>query len=461
MTGPRPKHEWAAAGLLANGRGTTAIPWRRGFCCCSAGRQKVVPFVLADIGEGISEVTVKEWYVKPGDRVTEFDDVCEVESDKATVTITSRYSGVVTRLHHEVGSMARVGSPLVDIELHETADEDATPPASEAREPDETVCGREPDQTVTGGHQPGAKVLTTPAVRRMAAERGVDLSTVRGTGKQGRVLKEDLLSLTTDTTATAVTSSPTPTPPPPTSPQQPQDSAAAFVPLTGYAKAMRNSMEASNMIPALVITDEVDLTRLTALKSELRPHVRLTLLPFLVKATSLTLALHPRLNSTPNADYTAYRPNAAHNIGVAIDTPLGLAVPNLKNVQTLSVAQIGRRLTELRALAERGKLAPADVTGGTFTLSNMGSIAGSQFRPMILPPEVAIGALGRIKYRPRYDADGRLARTPVMDVSWAADHRMLDGAAVAKFFKDWKTYVENPTLILATVELAAKDADAA
>ena len=223
--------------------------------------------------------------------------------------------------------------------------------------------------------------------------------------------------------------------------------------LTGYAKTMRNTMEASNKIPTLVVTDEVNLTRLIELKAQLAPHVKLTLLPFLVKATSLALALHPRMNSTASADFKAYRPNRSHNIGVAIDTPLGLAVPNVKDVQTLNVVGVARRLAELRAKATNGKLAPADVTGGTFTLSNMGTIAGSAFQPMILPPEVAIGALGRINYRPRYDDQERLVRTPVMGVSWAADHRILDGATVAKFYKDWKTYVENPALLLADVRL--------
>lgn len=404
--------------------------------------------MLADIGEGISEVTVKEWHVNVGDRVAEFDDVCEVESDKATVTITSRFAGVVTRIHHETGSTARVGTALVDIELLDGDDESAAKDVPEegvaaaAAVVADGSCGVV-DAAEPGGQQITNRVLTTPAVRRIAAERGVDLASVRGTGKRGRVLKEDLLG-TEWSSAFAVGQGPSPGPP---------VTQSDFVPLVGYDKAMRISMEASNKIPAFVITDEVDLTRLVQLKAELSPYVKLTLLPFLVKATSLALARHPRVNSTAGPEFASYRPNERHNIGVAIDTPLGLAVPNVKDVQTLTVVEVARRMSELRARAAAGKLSPADVTGGTFTLSNMGAIAGSAFRPMILPPEVAIGALGRMKYRPRYDAHDQLLRTPVMDVSWAADHRILDGAAVARFFKDWKTYVENPSLILAGVEL--------
>ncbi|XP_022167042.1 lipoamide acyltransferase component of branched-chain alpha-keto acid dehydrogenase complex, mitochondrial [Myzus persicae] len=417
--------------------------------------KKIVPFVLADIGEGISEVTVKEWYVNVGDVVSEFDDVCEVESDKATVTITSRYSGTVTKLHYETGAMARVGSALVDIEVNEdgeTAAAEQVATGGEVVADGEKVIAEssgEPAAGDTAGAGVSAQVLTTPAVRRIAAEKGIDLTAVRGTGKDGRVLKEDLLGLadqwsapTPDPVKAAVSSRPPPPPPL-------QD----FVPLTGYAKTMRNTMEASNKIPTLVITDEVNLTRLMELKAQLAPHIKLTLLPFLLKATSLALARHPRINSTASPDFTSYRPNGTHNIGVAIDTPLGLAVPNVKDVQTLSVVDVARRLAELRAKAAAGKLAPADVTGGTFTLSNMGSIAGSAFQPMILPPEVAIGALGRINYRARYDDQNQLVRTPVMGVSWGADHRILDGAAVAKFFKDWKTYVENPSLVMADVQL--------
>lgn len=402
----------------------------------------MVPFVLADIGEGISEVTIKEWYVDAGDQVTEFDNVCEVESDKATVTITSRYAGTIVKRHYEVGSFARVGSALVDIEVLQDDNETAVDVKQDEASPKADVAVGRPE-----------KVLTTPAVRRMAAERGIDLTTVSGTGKQGRVLKEDMLKWSSqadirasEQAAQAAQASP---PQPSKTSSLPQD----YVQLTGYSKTMRNTMVASNDIPSFVITDEVDLTQLTELRKQLSPHIRLTLLPFLVKATSLALARHPKLNSTASPDFGAYRPNASHNIGVAVDTPLGLAVPNIKDVQTLTVAQVAQRMSELRERANQGKLSPADVTGGTFTLSNMGSIAGSSFHPMILPPEVAIGALGRMCYRPRYDAQERLVRTPVMNVSWAADHRILDGASVAKFFKDWKIYVENPSLILAAVEL--------
>jgi 2-oxoisovalerate dehydrogenase E2 component (dihydrolipoyl transacylase) len=396
---------------------------------------------LADIGEGISEVTVKEWYVNAGDVVSEFDDVCEVESDKATVTITSRYAGTVTKVHYETGATARVGSALVDIEVAEEQVADNAEVVEEAT----AGSSEEPPGVDAAGLGVTGQVLTTPAVRRIAAEKGIDLSAVRGTGKHGRVLKEDILGPAEQWSvpaAAAVDSRPPPSPPL-------QD----FVPLTGYAKTMRITMEASNKIPTLVITDEVNLTRLMELKAQLAPHIKLTLLPFLLKATSLALARHPRINSTASPDFGSYRPNGSHNIGVAIDTPLGLAVPNVKNVQSLSVVGVARRLAELRAKAAAGKLAPADVTGGTFTLSNMGSIAGSAFQPMILPPEVAIGAFGRINYRPRYDDQNQLVRTPVMGVSWGADHRILDGASVAKFFKDWKTYVENPSLVLADVQL--------
>lgn len=414
--------------------------------------KNIVPFILADIGEGISEVTVKEWYVNVGDMVSEFDDVCEVESDKATVTITSRYAGTVNKLHYETGATARVGSALVDIEVVEdgemvAAEQVATGTEVVADNAEEVTIGSSGEPAGSDAVGETAQVLTTPAVRRIAAEKGIDLTAVRGTGKHGRVLKEDLLGPADQWSAPAPTAAAVVNRPSLSAPLH------DFVPLTGYAKTMRNTMEASNKIPTLVITDEVNLTKLMELKAQLAPHIKLTLLPFLLKATSLALIRHPRLNSTASSDFGSYRLNGTHNIGVAIDTPLGLAVPNVKDVQTLSVVGVARRLTELRAKAAAGKLAPSDVTGGTFTLSNMGSIAGSAFQPMILPPEVAIGALGRINYRPRYNDQQQLVRTPVMGVSWGGDHRILDGASVAKFFKDWKTYVENPALVLADVQL--------
>ncbi|CAH1716055.1 unnamed protein product [Aphis gossypii] len=197
---PEPKRR----SYVGCGRRATDFPAAAGYCTARAGK-KTVPFVLADIGEGISEVTVKEWYVNVGDVVSEFDDVCEVESDKATVTITSRYAGTVTKVHHETGATARVGSALVDIEVAEeghTAEEPAAAVAAAASAPE--VLADDADRVVAGssGEPAGldssdasvaSKVLTTPAVRRIAAEKGIDLTTVRGTGKQGRVLKEDLL----------------------------------------------------------------------------------------------------------------------------------------------------------------------------------------------------------------------------------------------------------------------------
>ncbi|XP_025204122.1 lipoamide acyltransferase component of branched-chain alpha-keto acid dehydrogenase complex, mitochondrial [Melanaphis sacchari] len=416
---------------------------------CTRAGKKTVPFVLADIGEGISEVTIKEWYVNVGDVVAEFDDVCEVESDKATVTITSRYAGAVTKVHYEVGDTARVGSALVDIETNEDGNTVAEPEVVASAEGVVTGSPGEPAGLDTSDAGATAKVLTTPAVRRIAAEKGIDLTAVHGTGKHGRVLKEDICGIVDQSPP----SKSTPDAPAAVSSRQPAPETDDFVMLTGYSKTMRNTMEASNKIPTMVVTDEVNLTRLIELKEQLAPHVKLTLMPFLVKATSLALALHPRLNSTASSDFKSYRLNRSHNIGVAIDTPLGLAVPNIKDVQTLSVIAVARRIAELRVKATNGKLSPADVTGGTFSLSNMGTIVGSAFQPMILPPESAIGALGRVNYRARYDDQERLVRTPVMGVSFAADHRILDGATVARFFKDWKTYVENPSLVLADVPL--------
>lgn len=444
----RTYHVRAASGSPrpAGGAGLPAAA-AAGYCSTA---KKVVPFLLADIGEGISEVTVKEWFVNEGDRVAEFDDVCEVESDKATVTITSRYAGVVTRKHYEPGGVARVGSALVDIEVDAVAGEEAAD-GGEKEEEVEEAAGRTAGRVLAADDAAAAdvrRVLTAPAVRRIAAEKGIDLTTVRGTGKHGRVLKEDLL----DTPVPAAQARGGAPPPPP-----PPMSSSGFVPLTGYERAMRTTMEASQKIPTLIISDEVDLTRLTEVRAQLAPYARLTLLPFLIKATSLALARHPRVNSTAAPDFSGYRLNASHNIGVAVATPLGLAVPNVKDVQTLAVVDVARRLAELRAKAVAGRLAPADVTGGTFTLSNIGAFTGTSFQPMMLPTEVAIGALGRVRHLPRYDREDRLVKTPVMGVSWAADHRILDGAAVARFFNDWRTYVENPALILAGVDLPSSD----
>ncbi|XP_068449237.1 lipoamide acyltransferase component of branched-chain alpha-keto acid dehydrogenase complex, mitochondrial [Clinocottus analis] len=416
----------------------------------------IVSFKLSDIGEGIMEVTVKEWYVKEGDKVSQFDSICEVQSDKASVTITSRYDGVIRKLHYAVDGTALVGKPLVDIETESSSEviqeEDVVETLAMARE--------EHTHQEIRGH----KTQATPAVRRLAMENNIKLSEVVGTGRDRRILKEDILNFLAKQTGAIIPQTlfqeiQTPPPaaarptaamtPPPATPRPTFTGKDVTEPLKGFHRAMMKTMTAALKIPHFGYCDEVDLSRLAGLRAELRPlaegrGVKLSYMPFFIKAASLGLLHFPILNSSLDESCQNITYKASHNIGLAMDTAQGLLVPNVKNVQLLSVFDIAQELNRLQALGTAGQLGTHELSGGTFTLSNIGSIGGTYAKPVILPPEVAIGALGKIQVLPRFDAGGQVVGARIMNVSWSADHRVIDGATMSRFSNLWREYLENP-----------------
>lgn len=175
---------------------------------------------------------------------------------------------------------------------------------------------------------------------------------------------------------------------------------------------------------------------------------KFTLMPFKIKAASLALSEFPILNSSVAADGTSYTVKGSHNIGLAMDTPTGLLVPNVKDVQNKSLLEIAHELARLQKDAAAGKLGMADLKGGTFSLSNIGNLGGTYTGPVINLPEVAIAGLGKARPSPRYDEAGNLVKTTVMQVSWSADHRIIDGATMARFSNAWIGYLENPVTML-------------
>lgn len=408
----------------------------------------MVPFKLTDIGEGIRDVTVKEWFVKPGDRVNQFDNICEVQSDKASVTITSRYDGIIKTLHYKIDDVALVGSVLLDFEIEdESTDDDADKPVKTAEKQTtdnlESSEGRTDGVESEGNILREGKVLTTPAVRRIAKENNVRLEDVRATGKNGRVLKEDILAHLQKTSADSagvkveVSASVT----------------GRTVSLKGYTKHMWKTMTKSLSIPHFVYSDECNVDQVIRYRNEMKDSLKergvsLTYLPFFIKAASRALEQCPELNAWLDEENQTLRVLDNHNIGVAMDTPLGLVVPNIKNVQNLSVLAIARELNRLQECGSRSSIPLADLTDTTFSLSNIGVIGGTYTKPVILPPQVVIGAFGKTQKLPRFDDKGNVIPVNILSVSWSADHRVIDGVTVAKFSNLWKHYVENPVHLL-------------
>lgn len=443
-------------------------------------------------------------FVAVGDKIQQFDKVCEVQSDKANVEITSRYDGTIRELRYEVGQLAQVGQPLMVIELES---EDGSPSAAAKSDPDavptnsEAATSLHTSTPLAGGtatdlnlssqtqltfnindnannESTGKRVLTSPAVRHMAREHQINLSNIVGTGPQGRVLKEDLLKHIADPSAasrkpqqqsSAPAAQPTPrpttvtqTPVPVAStltPSTPQTPVAGYmtedkrVAVSGIQRIMVQTMNAANAVPTFGFSDEIIVDKLAELREQVKPiaekrGVKLSFLPFIIKAASLALRSSPTLNAHVNADCTEVTMKAAHNIGLAMDTPRGLLVPNIKNVQNLSVMEIAAELNRLAALGSAGKLGKDDLTGGTFTLSNIGSLGGTYMKPILVVPEVMIGAMGTFATLPRYNAAMQLVPTKVMYMSWTGDHRVLDGATTARFHRQFKAYLEQPNQII-------------
>ena len=305
-------------------------------CCISTAlplRGEMVQFHLSDIGEGIKEVTVKEWFVKVGDTVAQFDQICEVQSDKASVTITSRFDGVISKLHYDVDDIAQTGDPLVDIEVQSAPSDNV-----DVQEAEAIQVGQDSSAASAIAARGDKKVLATPAVRRMASEHNLQLSMVEGSGKDGRVLKEDIINYLenaqqpqakTPTPATPPKVSPSAPPKPtPTPIKRPTSSSVVAdkeIKFSGFTRAMTKTMTAALQIPHFVYCDEFEMGELMNLRKNLNvtlaeSGIKLSYMPFLVKATSIALTEYPIINSSIDLGNEKIILKGSHNLGVAMDT---------------------------------------------------------------------------------------------------------------------------------------------
>ena len=416
--------------------------------------------------------------MEPGARVEEFSPLCEVQSDKASVEITSRFSGVVKKLHYEAGEMAKVGKPFVDIDIEgeakaedvaaiadQQADKkDVPPPPPSESKPEQTQPQTSPEAPVEIPVKEKGKCasIATPAVRHLSKELKVDISEVEGTGRDGRVLKEDIYRFIKEKDAKGSAQQITPTP----TPSQPQDTSVqseTVMPLSNTQLQMFKTMTRSLTIPHFLYADEIDFSSLVELRQRLNrviakgPTVegqpsKLSYLPFIIKAVSLALNQYPMLNARVDVDPKTSKPclvhRSQHNIGIAMDTAGGLVVPVIKNVASLNILSIAAELSRLQALASQGKLKPADFQGGTITVSNIGNVGGTYVSPVIVEREVAILGIGRMRTVPAFDENDNVVKKQVTNFSWSADHRVIDGATMARAAEVVRQIVEEPDLMV-------------
>lgn len=428
--------------------------------------------ILKDVGEGITEVQIIQWYVEEGAHIEEWKPLCQYQSDKAVDDITSRYEGVIKKLHFEADDTIPTGKALCDIEVDDAKypDENPPPPVPKA-DTEQTEHIATSDVKAESSHTeitseirsetstealavPKSKhaSLATPAVRGLLKTHDINILDINGTGKEGRVLKEDVLRYleTKDSPFDQSVAAPEISSTAPNTQQT-----ESTVRLTPIQSAMFKTMTKSLNTPHLLYADELKVNDITSIRKKLvndaKDPKKVTFLPFVVKAVSLALNEFPILNARVDISDPA-KPKlvmrAKHNIGIAMDTPNGLIVPNIKDVASRSIFDIAAEISRLSALGKEGKLTPADLNGGTITVSNIGNIGGTYVAPVIVPTEVAILGVGRTRAVPVFDDQGQVARGEMVNFSWSADHRVIDGATMARMGNRVRDLIEAPELML-------------
>lgn len=408
-------------------------------------------FILPDIGEGIVECELVEWLVEEGDTVTEDQPVADVQTDKALVQIPAKHAGRVVKRYVEQGDIAKVHAPLFRLAPTDGKGSGHLNPAEESPAAETRAETTQPAAAKTAGD---GKVLATPAVRRLAREHDIELAEVPATGKNGRVLKEDMLRHLGELeggAAPARAAQPEAGPKPAARAAQGE---VEVIPIKGVRAAMARQMSHSvKTIPHFTYAEEIDLTELNRMRRGLNQRlenegIKLTVMSLLIKSLSVALKRHPIVNSHMSEAGDEIHQYAVHNIGMAIDSPMGLLVPNIKGVNNMSLREIAGEVKRLTESGRAGRLSPDDLKGGTVTISNIGAIGGTVTTPIINSPEVAIVGIGRLQRLPRPNANDELVIRDIIQVSWSGDHRVLDGGTIARFNNDWKAMLEQPDEML-------------
>lgn len=412
-------------------------------------------FILPDIGEGIVECEIVEWLVSEGDEIVEDQAVCDVMTDKALVQIPAKYTGKVKKLYYQKGDIAAVHSPLFQMSIAgQSAEPDVSSAVVKAQTNAVTKSAEKPAPASSATKQLNKKAVASPAVRRKARELDVDLTQVPGSGKNGRIYKQDIEDFLNDTPSQETQQQAAPKAAEPAATVTAVSGGSRVEQIKGIKAAMAKQMVASvSTIPHFTFCDEIDLTKLIAMRSELKEQykqqgVKLTMMPFFIKALSLAIKQFPVLNSQVNDDCSELTYFDDHNIGMAVDSKIGLLVPNIKSCQSKSIVDVANEVTRLTEAARDGRVSPDDLKGGTISISNIGAIGGTIATPIINKPEVAIVALGKLQHLPRFDAQGNVISAAIMQVSWSGDHRVIDGGTIARFNNLWKSYLEDPAKMM-------------
>jgi pyruvate dehydrogenase E2 component (dihydrolipoamide acetyltransferase) len=422
-------------------------------------------FKLPDVGEGIHEGEIVKLHVKEGDRIQEDDIFAEVQPDKAVVEIPSPVTGVVKEIRVKEGEVAVVGSVLavfgaegdaaeggkeekVTEEPYANAQEQAQPMdrllEKEAKVEDSAGKTADRVEVESGGRK---KVLAMPSVRKLARELGVDISQVEGTGPRGRVTAEDVRRFAEGEPAKAAEE---PKAPPAVEPLAEEEER---IPLRGLRRTIAKRMvESKFTAPHVTIMDEVDATELVSIREWGKKYaeereIKLTYLPFIIKAVIAALREFPTLNASIDDEAEEIVIKRHIHMGIATATEDGLIVPVVKHADRKTILELAEEIADLAERARSRKLDVKELKGSTFTITNIGPFGGQFFTPIINYPEVAILGVGTIAERPVV-RDGQIVIRPILSVSLSIDHRLIDGDVAARFLGRLKQLLENPKLLM-------------
>jgi len=433
--------------------------------------KSVYQFKLPELGEGLAEGEIVKWAVKPGDQIKEDDTLLEVQSDKSVEEIPSPVAGTVVKILVPEGETATVGEALVDIDAPGHND---TPVASgTAAAPQASAAAPAAAGSVPAITDPNREILAMPSVRQYAREQGIDISQVPATGKHGRITKADIDAFKAGAPAAApaqpaATSAPKAAQPAPAAtPAAPKPQPVAPYVSTGseaeletrekmtptrkaIAKAMLASKQRS---PHVTSFDEVEVSKLMAHRKKYKQYaadkgIKLTFLPYIVKALVTVLREYPEFNASidDTTDEIVYK--HYFNIGIATNTDHGLYVPVIKNADAKSMFEIAKEISDNAQKAYDSKLKPDEMRGGSMTISNVGSIGGGWFTPVINQPEVAILGVGKIAKEPYVNADNEIVVGNLLKLSLSYDHRLIDGALAQTALNLMDKLLADPDLLL-------------
>ncbi|MCO4783508.1 MAG: 2-oxo acid dehydrogenase subunit E2 [Candidatus Cloacimonetes bacterium] len=411
---------------------------------------KTVTVCLPDIGEGVVEGEVVEWLKNVGDTVEQDEPIVQVMTDKASVELPAVHPGVLSKQYIPEGDIAFKDKALYDLEVADevTTKETKAPeekPVEKIEQKKECPLNSAPVAAKTSGE----KSLATPATRKVARDLGVDINLVAGTGKGGRVTKEDVQNYkNTGSSSVPIFSSQRVA----STPVHDLEGDER-VQVKGLRKIIADRMvESKSIVPHFAYFDEVDLTKLVDLRGQLKQDaldlgIKLTYMPFFIKAVSLALTKFENVNSSLDLNTNELVIHKVHNVGMAVATDKGLIVPVIKDVANKSILEIAQEVNTLAQKTRDGKITTNELKGSTITVSNIGSVGGLFATPIINYPEVAILGMTKLQERAVVRNHEIVIRS-MMNLSWCFDHRVVDGSVAAHFSNEVIALLENPNMIL-------------